>query len=98
MPRLPRKETNRSRQDGDDMNLIEPIVYLIDGDILDSVTVEMTHEDPAQWAVRKRGMCMDINGMWSLESLPSGRDEAWLELHRFDNHLTATRVYDRKGC
>lgn len=37
-----------------------------------------------RWAVVRHRQCMNANGEWSWESIPSEREEEWLAEHRFD--------------
>lgn len=43
------------------------------------------------WAVRWLGRCLDRNGQWEFEPLPSARTDEWLADHRFDRD-TALRL------
>lgn len=36
------------------------------------------------WVVRWMGQCLNRDGGWDLEPIPSSRTEAWLKAHRFD--------------
>ncbi|MET9957389.1 hypothetical protein ABZ135_38340 [Streptomyces sp. NPDC006339] len=36
------------------------------------------------WAVCRHRQCIDTNGNWSWESIPSERTDEWLAQHRFD--------------
>jgi hypothetical protein len=36
------------------------------------------------WAVVRMGSCLDSDGTWSYESIPSERTDEWLAGHRFD--------------
>lgn len=38
-----------------------------------------------KWAVMMGGNCLGRNGEWNYEPMPSGRDEDWLEMYRFDD-------------
>lgn len=38
------------------------------------------------------GFCLDIDGNWNVEALPSERDEAWLARHRFATREAAVCV------
>lgn len=39
---------------------------------------------PDRWAVRMRSRCLDADGAWDYESIPSERTDEWLAAHRFD--------------
>lgn len=46
--------------------------------------VEQTHSQLNTWAVRWMGRCLDADGGWDYEPLPSSREDDWLAAHRFD--------------
>ncbi|MET9222376.1 hypothetical protein ABZX65_26930 [Streptomyces sp. NPDC003300] len=37
-----------------------------------------------RWAVIRHRKCLGANGEWSYESIPSEREDEWLDAHRFD--------------
>lgn len=47
-----------------------------------ALTVEYRGRD--RWAVVRHGQCLDANGAWDYESIPSERTDEWLATHRFD--------------
>lgn len=46
-----------------------------------SITVEWRGE--GRWAVCRFRQCLDANGEWDYESIPSEREDDWLDAHRF---------------
>lgn len=46
------------------------------------VRVEERSKD--SWAVTRMSHCLNTEGEWEYEPLPSSRDEAWKATHRFD--------------
>jgi hypothetical protein len=46
--------------------------------------VSVEHRGGDRWAVCWLGRCADRAGVFAYESIPSGREEEWLETHRFD--------------
>jgi hypothetical protein len=46
------------------------------------LTVEWRGHD--RWAIIRHGECLDQDGNWSWERLPSSREDEWLARHRFD--------------
>lgn len=51
----------------------------------DYATFVITVEDRGRgrWAVCRGKRCLGVDGFWDWEPLPSSREEAWLEEHRF---------------
>ncbi len=51
-----------------------------------AVTVEWRgHYDGSdKWAACRHRQCLDVNGEWDWESIPSEREDDWLATHRFD--------------
>jgi hypothetical protein len=47
-----------------------------------AITVERTA--PGRWAIRRRSRCLDRDGAWVHESIPSERSDDFLERCRFD--------------
>lgn len=45
------------------------------------VTVE--RRAPGRWAVCWLGRCLEAQGEWGYEPLPSSREDDWLDAHRF---------------
>lgn len=46
------------------------------------------------WAVRQCGNCLDVDGEWEHECIPSSRTDSWIFAHRFstkDNAYQAMR-------
>ena len=46
------------------------------------ITVEYRGRD--RWAVLRGRQCLGTDGAWSWESIPSEREDEWLDAHRFD--------------
>lgn len=46
-----------------------------------TITVDYRGKD--KWAITRHRRCLGVDGYWDWEPLPSGREEAWLEEHRF---------------
>ncbi|MET9957463.1 hypothetical protein ABZ135_38750, partial [Streptomyces sp. NPDC006339] len=47
-------------------------------------TINVEARGNGQWAVSRHRQCIDANGNWSWESIPSERTDEWLAQHRFD--------------
>jgi hypothetical protein len=60
----------------------------IDEDLF-AITVE--YRGHGQWAIARRGMCLDVGGEWEFEPRPSERDDDWLLTHRFES-ATAVKL------
>jgi hypothetical protein len=41
------------------------------------------------WSIRSGSNCLDKDGDWSIETLPSNRDDEWLSMHRWDTFEAA---------
>ncbi|MGJ7497508.1 hypothetical protein ACSFA8_20870 [Variovorax sp. RT4R15] len=57
-------------------------------------------DGPALWAVRLNGDCLNRNGLWEWEPMPSGRDDEYLARCRFDSAtdaIAAARAALRNG-
>lgn len=65
--------------------------YTIDGDPRrlgsDDIHIERAKqlEGPAKWAVRRLGECLNKQGEWEYEPMPSSRDDEFLTRCRFDS-------------
>ena len=46
--------------------------------------VAVEYRGRGRWAVLHHGYCLGTDGEWSYESMPSGREDEWLAMHRFD--------------
>lgn len=53
--------------------------------------VKVAYRGDGLWAVLNGGYCLGADGDWDYEPSPSGRDDAWLATHRFDEE-TALRL------
>ena len=61
------------------------VSILPEGDIRRPVfTITLQCRGEGRWAVTRHGSCLGTNGEWSRESIPSEREDAWLDAHRFD--------------
>ncbi|MET9953531.1 hypothetical protein ABZ135_18540 [Streptomyces sp. NPDC006339] len=49
-----------------------------------SFTISVEARGEGRWAVSRHRQCLDANGNWSWESIPSERTDDWLAQHRFD--------------
>lgn len=49
-----------------------------------SFTITVEARGAGVWAVCRHRQCLDANGNWSWESVPSERAAEWLATHRFD--------------
>jgi hypothetical protein len=47
-------------------------------------TIDVEFRGGDRWAVVRHRQCLNAEGEWSWESLPSEREEEWLAEHRFD--------------
>lgn len=63
-----------------------------DGIDSEAFSIQVDYAGHDRWAVRIRGSrCLDINGRWDWEPIPSSREDDWLATHRFDQE-TALRL------
>jgi hypothetical protein len=49
-----------------------------------SFTINVEYRGDDRWAIVRHRQCMNAQGEWSWESIPSGREDDWLAEHRFD--------------
>ncbi|MFI9344973.1 hypothetical protein ACIG0D_27460 [Streptomyces sp. NPDC052773] len=49
-----------------------------------SFTINVEYRGGDRWAVVRHRQCMNAQGEWSWESVPSEREDEWLAEHRFD--------------
>jgi hypothetical protein len=49
-----------------------------------TVTERGGHNGQIRWAVCWLGRCLDDQGEWDHEPIPSYREDGWLDSHRFD--------------
>ncbi|EFE65828.1 predicted protein [Streptomyces viridosporus ATCC 14672] len=47
-------------------------------------TINVEYRGDNRWAVVRHRLCMNAEGVWSWESVPSEREDEWLAAHRFD--------------
>lgn len=69
--------------------LVEPTRYEVsvlpfDDINRSSFTITVEARGEGRWAVCRHRQCLDIDGAWSWEALPSNRHDEWLATHRFD--------------
>jgi hypothetical protein len=57
-----------------------------------ALTVERTAPD--RWAVRRGQRCLNADGGWDWESIPSERTDEWLAEHRFDESTALALARD----
>lgn len=73
-----------------EVKITEYTVNAVGGEGIDAhaygITVAYAGAD--RWAIRLRGRCLNTDGEWDWEPIPSERDDDWLNAHRFDR-LTA---------
>jgi len=50
--------------------------------------------NPLTWAVMRNGFCMNYDGEFEVEPIPSSRDEAFLSRCRFESATMASTRYD----
>ncbi|WP_309049058.1 hypothetical protein [Streptomyces sp.] len=61
------------------------VSILPEGDINRSVfTINVEYRGDDRWAVVRHRDCLNAAGEWSYEMRSSGRDDDWLDQHRFD--------------
>ena len=53
----------------------------IDSDLF---TIHVEATGLGRWAVRRHGRCLNRDGVWGYEPIPSSRRDDWLDEHRFD--------------
>lgn len=46
--------------------------------------ITVDYRGHGQWAIVRHKQCMNGEGEWSWESIPSEREDEWLAEHRFD--------------
>lgn len=56
-----------------------------------SYAIEVTDRGDGRWAVCRMKRCLDADGEWDYEPIPSERTDEWLATHRFDRD-TAIRL------
>jgi hypothetical protein len=77
---------------------VEVTKYTIDGDPRrlgsDDIHIERAKqiEGPPKWAVRRMGECLNKQGEWEWEPMPSSRDDEFLTRCRFDSAKDAIRA------
>lgn len=54
-------------------------------------TLRVEYRGRDRWTVTDGFLCLGKDGEWSYESIPSEREDEWLEAHRFDEE-TALRT------
>lgn len=69
--------------------LVEPTRYEVSVLPFDDInrpsfTITVEARGANRWAVCRHHQCLDLDGTWSWEALPSGRPDEWLATHRFD--------------
>ena len=59
----------------------------------DTFAVRVEYRGYGRWAVMRHGHCLNTSDEWDYERNPSGRDDDWLNEHRFalDEALTRAR-------
>lgn len=63
-----------------------------EGDInAEAYVIKVAYRGRGLWAVIRRGLCINVNGGWDREPIPSERTDEWLAAHRFDEQ-TALRL------
>jgi hypothetical protein len=62
----------------------EVSLFPIDHDARRHFTITIEWRGPDSWAVLDGPYCLGRDGAWEYEPLPSNRDDAWIEAHRFD--------------
>jgi hypothetical protein len=81
------------------INLTEFEVSLLPRDHIDyrlfALKVEYRGDD--RWAVVHLGYCLDADGEWDYEPLPSSRDDDWLATHRFPRAEASRRAVRAAG-
>lgn len=61
------------------------VSILPEGDINRSVfAIAVQYRSEGRWAVTRHSSCLGADGIWSWESIPSEREDDWLDAHRFD--------------
>lgn len=65
----------------------------IDGRHEDPTSLKLRRVNPDQWAVTRRGECLNKNGEWEYEPMPSSRDQAFFDRCRFASAQEAHRAY-----
>lgn len=61
----------------------------------DTFAVHVEYRGKGRWAVVRGPYCLSEDALWEYEVRPSGREDAWLDAHRFDEPtalLMAERV------
>lgn len=53
------------------------------GGLVREIRVERRHTDPEAWAIVSEGRVLGRDGAWYVEPMPSGRDQAFLDLTRW---------------
>lgn len=81
---LAARRASLQADEGKDAELI-PCAYRIGPIALGAVKIEEVGqiEGPSLWAVRQNGNCLNKQGEWEWEPMPSGRDDEFLARCRF---------------
>jgi hypothetical protein len=62
----------------------EVSLFPIDDINRSAFTINVEYRGRDLWAVARHRQCLNANGEWSWESIPSEREDEWLTEHRFD--------------
>jgi hypothetical protein len=72
-----------------EVKITEYTVNAVPGESIDAhaygITVAYAGHD--RWAIRLRGRCLNTDGQWDYEPIPSERDDDWLTAHRYDRDI-----------
>lgn len=60
----------------------------------DLYEIQVEYRGEGRWGVCRHKRCLDANGVWDWESIPSERTDEWLATHRFDEQ-TALRLAEQ---
>lgn len=57
---------------------------LPEGEGQQHLSVKVEYRGGGRWAIVQHGQCLGVDGSWSWESIPSEREDEWIDAHRFD--------------
>lgn len=66
--------------------IVMPAYTIQYGPVVNGITVERARQrdGSVKWSIRSGSNCLDKEGDWVIEPLPSNRDDKWSSMHRWD--------------
>lgn len=75
---------------------IQKINLSLKNNMNEHFTLSLEQRGKGLWALCIGSECMDKNGKFDYEPLPSGRTASWLDQHRFSSPDKALEVFKKK--